>query len=122
MGEKLIETTTFAKLEIIIKPGKLDAVKKAMTSAGYSGVTISQAEGHGNQKGISKQGQNGNFRIELLPKLRMEVVVAGKDVEGLIEAISKAAHTGEPGDGKIFVSEIKDVVRIRTGERGAVAL
>ena len=122
MSETMTKIGTFAKLEIIIKPGKLDAVKKAMGTAGYTGVTISQAEGHGNQKGLSKQSENGNFRIELLPKLRMEVVVAEKDVEPLIQAISKAAQTGEPGDGKIFISEIKDVVRIRTGERGTKAL
>jgi nitrogen regulatory protein P-II 1 len=122
MSETMTQIGTLAKLEVIIKPGKLDAVKKAMGLSGYTGVTISQAEGHGNQKGLSKQSENGNFRIELLPKLRMEIVVAAKDVEPLIQAISKAAQTGEQGDGKIFVSEIKDVVRIRTGERGAKAL
>lgn len=122
MSDTMTKVATLAKLEIIIKPGKLDAVKKAITTAGYTGLTISQAEGHGNQKGLSKQHENGNFRIELLPKLRMEIVVASKDVDALVAAISAAAQTGEPGDGKIFVSEIKDVIRIRTGERGEKAL
>jgi nitrogen regulatory protein P-II 1 len=122
MSETMTKVATLVKLEVIIKPGKLDAVKKAITAAGYTGVTISQAEGHGNQKGLSHAHENGNFRIELLPKLRMEIVVSAKDVEPLIEGISKAAQTGQPGDGKIFISEIKDVVRIRTGERGEKAL
>jgi len=122
MSETLTKVATLLKLEIIIKPGKLDAVKKAMTTAGYTGMTISQAEGHGNQKGLTRSAENGNYRIEMLPKLRLEVVVAEKDVEPLVQAIAMAAKTGEPGDGKIFLSEIKDVIRIRTGERGAKAL
>jgi nitrogen regulatory protein P-II 1 len=120
MAETLTKVATFKKLEIIIKPGKLDAVKKAMSAAGYTGVTISQAEGHGNQKGLSSTA--GGFRMELLPKIRMEVVIAQADLEKMIEAVSKAAQTGEPGDGKIFVSDVQDVIRIRTGERGASAL
>ncbi len=112
----------FKKLEIIVKPGKLDAVKKALKAAGYVGVTMSQAEGHGNQKGLSSKHPDGNFRMEFLPKIRLEVVVVEAALEGLIQAVSKAAQTGEPGDGKIFVSDVRDVVRIRTGERGAKAL
>ncbi|MFA5975114.1 MAG: P-II family nitrogen regulator [Elusimicrobiota bacterium] len=110
------------KLEVIIRPGKLDAVKKAMSASGYTGVTISQAEGHGSQKGLVQDKAGGSYRMDLVPKLRMEVVVAEADAERLIEAISKAALTGEPGDGKIFISDVRDVVRIRTGERGTQAL
>src|SRR4051812_2463076 len=103
---------TMKKLEILIKPGKLDAVKKALTTAGYQGVTISQAEGHGNQKGLTNT--NGGFRMELLPKIRMEVVIASKDLESIISAVCGAAQTGEKGDGKIFVSDVTEVIRIRT--------
>jgi nitrogen regulatory protein P-II 1 len=110
------------KLEVVIKPGKLETVKKAMEGAGYTGVTISQVEGHGNQKGLSKKGGAGGYRVELLPKIRMEIVIAETDLEPMIQAITKAAQTGEPGDGKIFVSDIRDVIRIRTGERGQEAL
>jgi nitrogen regulatory protein P-II 1 len=120
MSDTLTKVATMKKLEIIIKPGKMDAVKKAMAVTGYTGVTISQAEGHGNQKGLSHD--TGGFKLELLPKLRMEIVVAESDVEKLINAIVQAAKTGEPGDGKIFVSDVQEVVRIRTGERGHKAL
>jgi nitrogen regulatory protein P-II 1 len=115
-----IGVATMKKLEIIIKPGKLDAVKKALATAGYQGVTISQAEGHGNQKGLSNA--NGRFRMELLPKIRMEVVIASKDLEPILDAVTTAARTGEKGDGKIFVSDVAEVIRIRTGERGEVAI
>jgi nitrogen regulatory protein P-II 1 len=116
------EVSTMKKLEVIIKPGKIDAVKKAMGGAGYTGVTISQVEGHGNQKGLAQEREGGSYRMELLPKIRMEIVIAEKDLEKLIKAISEAAQTGQPGDGKIFVSDVKDVIRIRTGERGEKAL
>ena len=114
------EVATMKKLEIIIKPGKLDAVKRALAAAGYQGVTISQAEGHGNQKGLTSP--NGEFRMELLPKTRMEVVISSRDLEPIISAVSTAAKTGEPGDGKIFVSDVAEVIRIRTGERGESAI
>jgi len=78
MSQTLV--ATMKKLEVIIKPGKLDAVKKAMASAGYTGVTISQAEGHGNQKGLTNTHEDGGFRMELLPKLRMEIVIAEADL------------------------------------------
>jgi len=122
MSETVTKIDTLAKLEVFIKPGKLDAVKKAIASAGYTGVTISQAEGHGNQKGLKQKSDNGTFHLELLPKVRMEIVVAESDVEKMIQAISKAAQTGQLGDGKIFVSELRDVIRIRTGERGRNAI
>jgi nitrogen regulatory protein P-II 1 len=120
MLETITKVATMKKIEVIIKPGKLEVVKKAMATAGYTGVTISQAEGHGNQKGLTHD--TGHFRLELLPKLRMEAVVADEDLEKLIDAIVRAAKTGEPGDGKIVVSDVQDVIRIRTGERGEKAL
>jgi nitrogen regulatory protein P-II 1 len=110
------------KLEIIVKPGKLYAVKDAIKIAGYSGITISQVEGHGNQKGLTQKRENGSYRMEMLPKMKLEIIVPDSGLEKLIEAISTAARTDKPGDGKIFVSEIKDVIRIRTGERGEKAI
>jgi nitrogen regulatory protein P-II 1 len=112
------------KLEIIIKPGKLDAVKQAIKSTGYSGITVSQVEGHGNQKGLTQGATNGNggYRLEMLPKIRLEIVVASSALEAVVESITKAAWTGQPGDGKIFVYDVQDVIRIRTGERGEKAI
>ena len=107
----------FKKLEIIVRPGKMDAVKKAMAAAGYTGMTVSEAEGHGTQNGVTPSKQGGTVKMDLIPKIRMESVVPQMDVEKLIQAISKAAQTGEPGDGKIFVYDVHEVVRIRTGEQ-----
>jgi nitrogen regulatory protein P-II 1 len=112
----------FKKLEIIVRPGKMDAVKKAMAAAGYTGMTVSQAEGHGAQNGVVQSKQGGTVKMDLVPKIRLESVVPQVDVEKLIQAISRAAQTGAPGDGKIFVYDVQEVVRIRTGERGAKAL
>ena len=110
------------KLEIIVKPGKSSAVREAIEAAGFLGITVSQAEGHGTQKGLTKQKGEGNYRLELVPKIRLEIVVPDSAVEPVIEAVVKAAKTGQPGDGKIFVSDVKDVIRIRTGERGDAAV
>ena len=120
MSETLTKVATIKKLEIIIRPGKLDAVKKALAAvSGYTGVTVSQAEGHGNQKGATHAS---GFKMDMMSKLRLEIVVPESDVEKMIQAVSQAAKTGEPGDGKIFITDVQEVVRIRTGERGAKAL
>ena len=97
-------------------------VREAIEAAGYSGITVSQAEGHGTQKGLSKPQNEGNYRLELVPKVRLELVIPDSAVETVIEAVIKAAKTGQPGDGKIFVSDVKEVIRIRTGERGDKAI
>jgi nitrogen regulatory protein P-II 1 len=110
------------KLEVIIKPGKLDAVRKAIKEAGYPGVTISQVEGHGTQKGLTQERPEGTYRMEMLPKTRLEIVVADGDLESIIDSVTQVARTGQAGDGKIFVSDIRDVIRIRTGERGEKAI
>ena len=111
------------KLEIIVKPGKSSVVREAIAAVGCSGITVSQAEGHGTQKGLTHQEKNGgSYRLELVPKVRLELVIPDSSVELVIEAVVKAAKTGQPGDGKIFVSDIKDVIRIRTGERGEKAV
>ena len=110
------------KLEIIVKPGKSSVVREAITAAGCSGITVSQAEGHGTQNGLTQEKKGGNYRLELVPKIRLELVVADSEVERVIEAVVKAAKTGQPGDGKIFVADVTDVIRIRTGERGEKAV
>jgi nitrogen regulatory protein P-II 1 len=110
------------KLEIIVKPGKSSVVREAIEAAGFSGITVSQAEGHGTQKGLTKQKGAGNYRLELVPKVRLEVVIPDSAVDVVVEAVVKAAKTGEPGDGKIFVSDVTEVIRIRTGERGDAAV
>jgi nitrogen regulatory protein P-II 1 len=112
------------KLEIIIRPGKIETVRKAMEAAGCSGVTVMQAEGHGTQKGMTKQNQSGSggYLMEMVPKVRIVAIVKDNDLEPVIDAVIKEARTGQPGDGKIFISDIKDAIRIRTGERGEKAI
>ena len=110
------------KIEAIIRPEKLDEVRKAIEAVGYPGMTITEAEGHGKQKGLTQQWRGETYRVEFLPKIKLELVVADADADRIIQAIIKAAKTGSVGDGKIFVSDIRDVLKIRTGERGEVAL
>lgn len=110
------------KIEAIIRPEKLDDVKKALEGAGYPGITITQIEGHGKQKGVTQQWRGEVYRVEFLPKTKVEVVAMDKDQEKILSAIQRAAGTGAVGDGKIFVSNIDEVVRIRTGEKGEKAI
>ena len=110
------------KLEVIIRPEKLEVVRQAMEAVGYPGITLTEAEGHGKQKGMTQQWRGETYRVAFLPKMKLEIVIADADLEKTIQAVTKAARTGAVGDGKIFVSDIRDVVRIRTGERGEEAL
>ena len=110
------------KIEAIVRPEKVDDIRKALEKAGYPGVTISEVEGHGKQKGVTRQWRGESYKVDLLPKVKLEIVVSDKDAERILSAVSAAAKTGAVGDGKIFVSEIKDAVRIRTGERGEEAI
>ena len=110
------------KIEAVIRPEKLDEVRKAIEAVGYPGVTITEAEGHGKQKGVVQQWRGEQYRVELLPKVRLEVVVSDKEVSKIVKAISETAKTGGVGDGKIFVSPVDEVIRIRTGETGDSAL
>lgn len=110
------------KIEAIIRPEKLDDVRRALERIGYSGLMISEVEGHGKQKGIVQQWRGEKYRIELLPKIKIEIVAKDSDVENIIRVIMESARTGEIGDGKIFISEVKDAIRIRTGERGEKAI
>ena len=110
------------KIEAIIRPEKIDEVKRALEASGYPGITITQVEGHGKQKGVTQQWRGEIYKVDLLSKTKVEIVAADKDQEIIISAIQKAAGTGNVGDGKIFVSNVDDVIRIRTGERGDKAI
>jgi nitrogen regulatory protein P-II 1 len=110
------------KIEAIIKPFKLDEVKDALQEAGVQGITVVEAKGFGRQKGHTELYRGAEYVVDFLPKVKLEVVVADDQLDGAIEAIKTAAETGRIGDGKIFVSEISQAIRIRTGETGDDAL
>jgi nitrogen regulatory protein P-II 1 len=110
------------KIEAIIREEKLDAVKKALEEKSYFGMTVSEVSGRGKQKGISLQWRVGEYRVDLLPKLKIELVVLDEDVSTAIDAIVRNARTGETGDGKIFVLPVETVVRVRTGDRNEAAI
>ncbi|MFA5308438.1 MAG: P-II family nitrogen regulator [Dehalococcoidales bacterium] len=110
------------KIEAIIREEKLDAVKKALEKNSYFGMTVSEVSGRGKQKGIPLQWRVGEYRVDLLPKLKIELVVLDEDVSVAIDAIVRAARTGETGDGKIFVLPVETVVRVRTGDRNEAAI
>jgi nitrogen regulatory protein P-II 1 len=110
------------KIEAVIKPFKLDEVKEALQDAGVQGMTVLEAKGYGRQKGHSELYRGAEYVIDFLPKIKIEVVVPDDMVNSVVEAIQAAARTGKIGDGKIFISDVLDVVRIRTGETGAQAV
>ena len=110
------------KIEAIIREEKLDAVKKSLEDVGYMGITVTEVVGRGHQKGLVLQWRAGDYRVDLLPKLKIEVVVLDEDVSKVTSSIITAARTGEMGDGKIFISSVENVIRIRTGEDGINAV
>lgn len=110
------------RIEAIIRPEKLDGLRQALEAAGCSGIMISEIEGHGKQQGITQQWRGERYRVDLLPKLKIEVVVKDGDAQRLAAVIAASSRTGEMGDGKIFISPVYDAIRIRTGERGDDAL
>jgi len=110
------------KLEVIIRPEKLDGVRSALDKVGYTGLMITEIEGHGKQRGVVQQWRGEKYKVEYLPKIKIEIVVKDADVERIVKAIIESAKTGEIGDGKIFISDIENAIRIRTGERGEAAL
>jgi len=110
------------KVEAIIKPFKLDEVKDALQEAGVQGITVLEARGFGRQKGHTELYRGAEYVVDFLPKVKIEVVVADERLAATVEAIRNAAQTGRIGDGKIFVSTIEEVIRIRTGESGTDAL
>ncbi len=110
------------KLEAIIKPFKLDEVKEALHEVGIQGITITEAKGFGRQKGHTELYRGAEYVVDFLPKVKLEVIVDDDLVDPSIEAILGSAATGRIGDGKIFISPIEEVIRIRTGERGPDAI
>jgi nitrogen regulatory protein P-II 1 len=110
------------KIEAIIKPFKLDEVKEALHAVGLQGMTVIEAKGFGRQRGHTELYRGAEYIVDFLPKLKIEVVVSDAQLEAAVGAITKSAHTGKIGDGKIFVSEITEVIRIRTGETGDQAI
>jgi len=110
------------KIEAVIKPFKLDEVKEALQELGVQGMTVLEAKGYGRQKGQTELYRGAEYVVDFLPKIKIEVVIADDQLTRAVEAISGAARTGRIGDGKIFVSDVLDVVRIRTGESGAQAI
>jgi len=106
----------------IIRPNKLDEVKDALEQAGCHGITVTEVKGRGRQLGITESYRGSDYRIDMLPKTRLEIVVEDENSEKVIKTIVETAQTGDIGDGKIFISPVEDVVRIRTGERGEKAV
>ncbi len=110
------------KIEAIIKPFKLDEVREALSEVNISGLTVTEVKGFGRQKGHTELYRGAEYVVDFLPKIKLEVVVPAEMLETAVDAIVKAAHTGKIGDGKIFVSSIEQVIRIRTGEVDKAAL
>ena len=110
------------KIEAIIKPFKLDEVKEALQEVGLQGITVTEAKGFGRQKGHTELYRGAEYVVDFLPKVKVEIVLADGQADAAIEAIRNAAQTGRIGDGKIFVSNIEEVIRIRTGETGNDAI
>lgn len=110
------------KIEAIIRPFKLDEVKEALLEEGIRGLTISEVRGYGRQKGHKETYRGSEYQIEFVPKIKIEVVVQESKAEKVVDAILRTAKTGQVGDGKIFISDVRDVIRIRTDESGEDAL
>ena len=110
------------KIEAIIKPFKLDEVKEALHEIGLQGMTVTEAKGFGRQKGHTELYRGAEYVVDFPPKIKLEIVIDDSQAERAIEVIQKAAHTGRIGDGKIFVSSVEEVLRIRTGEKGSEAV
>jgi nitrogen regulatory protein P-II 1 len=110
------------KIDAVSKPFKLDEVKEALQELGVQGMTVIEAKGYGRQKGQTELYRGAEYVVDFLPKIKIEVVIADDQLDRAVEAISAAARTGRIGDGKIFISEVLEVVRIRTGETGPIAI
>jgi nitrogen regulatory protein P-II 1 len=110
------------KIEAYIKPFKLDEVKEALMEVGVGGMSVIEVRGFGRQRGHKELYRGSEYKVDFLPKLRVEVVVKDEDVERVVKAIASAARTGQIGDGKIFISKVEDAIRVRTGESGEEVL
>ena len=109
-------------VEAIVKPFKLDEVKEALTKAGVQGMTVSEVKGFGRQKGHTELYRGAEYSVDFLPKVKIQILVADEKAAGVVEVITESARTGKIGDGKIFVTAVEEVVRIRTGEKGPDAI
>ena len=110
------------KIEAIIRPERLGAVRKVLEELSYPGMTITEVTGHGKQEAVTQQWRGKEYKVELLPKIKIEIVVLDEDVSRMLNAIVRAARTGEMGDGKIFVLPVEAAVRVRTGDRNENAI
>ena len=110
------------KIEAVVRPSKAGDVLEALKKLGNPGVMITEIEGYGKQRGVEQQFRGKTYKTELLPKVRLEIVVSGKDVKKFVDAIQQSAYTGKEGDGKIFISTIDDIMRIRSKESGESAI
>lgn len=110
------------RIDAIIRPARLPFVREALEELGYGGITVSEVKGHGKQRGVTEQWRGREFRVEYLSKVWILLVVNDPDLDKVLGAIIENAQTGEIGDGKIFVSEVLDVIRVRTSEHGAAAV
>jgi nitrogen regulatory protein PII len=118
----LVPEGAMKKIEAIVKPFKLDEVREALSEVGVTGLTVTEVKGFGRQKGHTELYRGAEYVIDFLPKVKIEVVVEDSLVENVVEAIENAARTGRIGDGKIFVFDVEQAIRIRTGDRGADAI
>ncbi len=110
------------KIEAIVRPEKLDDIRKALEEKGILGMTMTEVQGRGRQKGVCLQWRAGEYCVDFLPKLKLEIIVDDKDLKTAIATITEAARTGQNGDGKLFIYPLEDVVRVSTGERGKEAI
>ena len=110
------------KIEAIIKPFKLEEVKEALTESGVHGMTVAEVKGFGRQKGHTEIYRGSEYTVDFLPKVKLEIVSEDEDAEAIVDTIVKAAATGKIGDGKVFVSDVSNAIRIRTGEKGSDAI
>jgi nitrogen regulatory protein P-II 1 len=117
-----MEAIKMKKIEAVIKPFKLDEVREALSAIGANGLTVTEVKGFGRQKGHTELYRGAEYVVDFLPKIKLELVVSDEMSDAVIDVIVKTAHTGKIGDGKIFVTAIEEVIRIRTGETGAAAV
>ena len=110
------------KIEAIVKPFKLDAVKEALNEIGIQGMTISEVKGYGQEKGHKEIHRGAEYEVDFIPKIKIEIVIDSDRVEKVVEHIQRAVNTGKIGDGKIFISQVEDAIRVRTGEKGEEAI
>src|ERR1041385_7514685 len=121
-GETSAPGAPMKKIEAVIKPFKLDEVKEALQEIGIQGITVTEAKGFGRQKGHTELYRGAEYVVDFLPKVKVELVVSNERLEAAVEAIQKTARTGRIGDGKIFIFDVQEAIRIRTGETGADAI